>query len=74
MNECDLILALGSSFSNHTGITAKRPIIQLDFDRMQLGKFHPVSLPVWGEISLTAQYLTTALQGSTHTVDQRPEL
>jgi len=74
MNECDLILALGSSFSNHTGITEKRPIIQVDFDRMQLGKFHPVSLPVWGEISLTAQYLTTALQGSNHTVDQRPEL
>ena len=74
MNECDLMLALGSSFSNHTGITEKRPIIQVDFDRMQLGKFHPVSLPVWGEISLTAQYLTTALQGYNHTVDQRPEL
>jgi len=74
MNECDLILALGSSFSNHTGITEKRPIIQVDFDRMQLGKFHPVSLPVWGEIGLTAEYLAAALKGSDHTVDQRPEL
>ncbi|MDE0282447.1 MAG: thiamine pyrophosphate-binding protein, partial [Gammaproteobacteria bacterium] len=34
MNECDLIIALGTSFSNHTGITPKRPIIQVDFDRM----------------------------------------
>ncbi|MEK9786531.1 MAG: thiamine pyrophosphate-binding protein, partial [Gammaproteobacteria bacterium] len=32
MNECDLIIAFGSSFSNHTGITEKRPIIQVDFD------------------------------------------
>ena len=31
MNECDLILAMGSSFSNHTGITPKRPIIQVGF-------------------------------------------
>ena len=41
MNECDLIIALGASFSNHTGITPSRPIIQVDFDRMALGKFHP---------------------------------
>jgi len=51
MNEADLIIALGSSFSNHTGITPKKPIIQVDFERMQLGKFHPVTLPIWGEIS-----------------------
>ena len=31
MNECDLIIALGTSFSNHTGITPKRPIIQVGF-------------------------------------------
>ena len=74
MNECDLILALGSSFSNHTGITEKRPIIQVDFDRMQLGKFHPVTLPVWGEIGETAKRLASGLAGSSHTVDQRPEL
>ncbi len=50
MNECDLIIALGTSFSNHTGIAPYKPIIQVDFERMQLGKFHPVTLPVWGEI------------------------
>ena len=50
MNEADLIVALGSSFSNHTGIEASKPIIQVDFERMQLGRFHPVKLPVWGEI------------------------
>jgi len=74
MNECDLILALGASFSNHTGITEKRPIIQVDFDRMQLGKFHPVTIPVWGEIGVTAKRLASGLSSTSHTVDQRPEL
>jgi thiamine pyrophosphate-dependent acetolactate synthase large subunit-like protein/nitrite reductase/ring-hydroxylating ferredoxin subunit len=74
MNECDLILALGSSFSNHTGITPKRTIIQVDYDRMNLGKFHRVTLPVWGEIGLTAQRLKEALAGKTNTEDQRPEV
>ncbi len=74
MNECDVILTFGSSFSNHTGITPKRPIIQVDFDRMTLGKFHSVSIPVWGEIGVTAKLMTTELAGSTNSVNQRPEL
>jgi thiamine pyrophosphate-dependent acetolactate synthase large subunit-like protein/nitrite reductase/ring-hydroxylating ferredoxin subunit len=74
MNECDLILAFGASFSNHTGITQKRPIIQVDFDRMQLGKFHPVTLPVWGEIGVTARLLTAQYSDTGDTVNQRPEL
>ena len=71
MNECDLIIALGASFSNHTGITPKRPIIQVDFDRMALGKFHPVSLPVWGEIDTTMNLLLDALDDNVETEDQR---
>jgi len=74
MNECDLILALGSSFSNHTGITPKRPIIQVDFDRMHLGKFHAVTLPVWGEIGVTARRMKGLLNGAAKTVNQRPEI
>jgi pyruvate oxidase len=74
MNECDLILAFGSSFSNHTGITPKRPIIQVDFDRMTLGKFHSVTVPVWGEIGVTARLMVSGLGEVAHTVDQRPEL
>ncbi|MDH3452448.1 MAG: thiamine pyrophosphate-binding protein, partial [Gammaproteobacteria bacterium] len=74
MNECDLILAFGSSFSNHTGITPKRPIIQVDFDRMALGKFHSVAVPVWGEIGVTAKRLAREIDSVSHTVDQRPEI
>jgi thiamine pyrophosphate-dependent acetolactate synthase large subunit-like protein len=74
MNECDLIIAFGSSFSNHTGIEPGRPIIQVDFDRMALGKFHSVTVPVWGEIGVTARQLTARLSESLQTVDQRSEL
>ncbi len=74
MNESDLLLVFGASFSNHTGITAKKPIIQVDFDAMTLGKFHPVELPVLGEIGLTAEWLWRALPEDTGSVDQRPEL
>ncbi|MCA0899119.1 thiamine pyrophosphate-dependent enzyme [Microbulbifer agarilyticus] len=74
MNKCDLILAFGSSFSNHTGITPVKPIIQVDFDRMALGKFHKVTLPVWGDIGRTAQLVLGKLPDTPDTVDQRQEL
>ena len=74
MNESDLLLVFGASFSNHTGITAKKPIVQVDFDPMTLGKFHPVELPVLGEIGLTAEWLLQALPEASKSVDQQPEL
>ena len=74
MNECDLILVFGASFSNHTGITPKRPTIQVDFDRMTLGKFHGVTVPVWGEIGITAKRMVAEISSATNTVDQRMEL
>ena len=45
MNEADLLVVFGASFSDHTGITAKKDTIQVDFDRMALGKLHPVTIP-----------------------------
>ncbi len=74
MNEADCLLVLGASFSNHTGITPKKPTIQVDFDPMILGKFHAVDVPVWGEISVTVAALKRALAGSEHTEDQRPQI
>jgi thiamine pyrophosphate-dependent acetolactate synthase large subunit-like protein len=74
MNETDLLLVFGASFSNHTGISPKKPIIQVDFDAMTLGKFHAVDLPVLGEIGLTAEWLWRALPDDTGSVDQRTEL
>ena len=74
MNACDLMLVLGASFSNHTGITPKKPTIQVDFERMALGRFHTVDVPVWGEIGVTARALTERLGGAQTAVSQRAEV
>ena len=74
MNESDLLIVFGASFSNHTGITPKKPIIQIDFDPMALSKFHKVDCPLWGEISETLSLLTAQTSGKTVTVDQRSEI
>jgi len=57
MNESDLLLVIGSSFSNHTGITPKKPTIQIDFDPLALSKFHKIDVAVYGEISRTIKIL-----------------
>ena len=56
MNEADLLVVFGASFSNHTGITDYKPTIQIDYDAKTLiGRFHSVTVPVWGEIGATAR-------------------
>ena len=74
MNESDLIIAFGSSFSDHTGIERGKPIIQVDFDQMTLGKFHAVTVPVWGEIGITARLMREGLPKKLAAEDQRKEL
>ncbi len=64
MNESDLLAVFGASFSNHTGIAEYKDIIQVDFDKMALGKFHSVDVPVWGEVGVTAGELLDRLPGS----------
>ena len=61
MGRSDLLLVLGASFSNHTGISAKKPTIQVDFDRMALGRFHDIDVPLWGEIGRTVDMLAAHL-------------
>ena len=74
MNECDLVVAFGASFSNHTGIAAYKSIVQIDFDPMALGRFHPVDVPVLGHVGVTANLLADALSGLDPHVDQRVEV
>ncbi|MEO8082464.1 MAG: thiamine pyrophosphate-binding protein [Ardenticatenales bacterium] len=62
MGQSDVLIVLGASFSNHTGISTKKRLIQVDFDRMALGKFHPVDVPVWGEIGETLALLIEAVR------------
>ncbi|MEO1251815.1 MAG: thiamine pyrophosphate-dependent enzyme [Pseudomonadota bacterium] len=74
MNECDLIIAIGASFSHHTGIEPSKPIVQIDFDRMHLGKGHEVAIPIWGEIGETLRLLKNARSARTDGVDQTGEV
>ncbi|MEO1011702.1 MAG: thiamine pyrophosphate-dependent enzyme [Bacteroidota bacterium] len=74
MNESDLLIVFGASFSNHTGITPKKPIIQVDFDPLALSKFHKVEVAVWGEISRTLEIFSSELEGSINTDDQTREV
>ncbi len=74
MNEADLLIVFGASFSHHTGIDARKPTIQVDFDRMALGKFHGVDEAVWGDIGVTAALLRDGLPKDRACTDQRAEL
>ena len=71
MNEADLLLVLGASFSNHTGIYTGHPIIQVDFDQMQLGKFHAVDVPVWGEVGVVGRAAARRAAGAAATARTR---
>ena len=61
MNESDLIVAFGASFANHTGISPYKPIVQVDFDPMALGRFHPVAVGVLGHVGVVANAMAAAL-------------
>ena len=73
MNEADLLIALGASFSDHTGISPHVPTIQVDLDPVALGRVHPVDVPVLGDIARTCELLGAAV-GDTQTEDQAPQL
>ncbi|MCE7737448.1 MAG: Rieske 2Fe-2S domain-containing protein [Candidatus Heimdallarchaeota archaeon] len=66
MVKSDLLVVFGASFSNHTSINQKRTTIQVDFDRITLGKFHNVDLPIWSEIGLTLDHLISAVKKKTN--------
>lgn len=74
MNESDLLVVFGASFSDHTGIAPYKPIIQVDDDPAGLGRFHPVAVPVLGEAGVTAALMRSALRGGHAAADQRPDV
>ncbi len=75
MNESDVLLVIGASFSNHTGITPKKPTIQIDFDPMSLSKFHKVDVAVYGEISRTVGLISDKIElFSKNKIDQKREI
>jgi pyruvate oxidase len=75
MNESDLIVVFGASFANHTGIASYKPIVQVDAEPSALGRFHAVTVPVLGDIAVTARrLLADANAARVQTIDQRDDV
>ena len=62
MNESDLLVVVGASFSNHTGIAAYKPIVQIDDEPSAIGRFHAVTFPVLADTRLGVAALAAALR------------
>jgi pyruvate oxidase len=75
MNESDLLIVFGASFANHTGIASYKPIIQVDADPDAIGRFHPVTVPVLGDVGVTARRLLAEVDArAVQSVDQRADV
>ncbi len=62
MGTADLLIVFGASFSVHTGIADYVPAIQVDRDRMTLGKFRSVEVPLWGDVGVTLRHFMSAIR------------
>ena len=73
MNEADLLLVVGASFANHTGIAPYKPIVQVDDAPEAIGRFHGVDVGVLGDAAVTLRAITADL-GRPAATDQRPDV
>jgi thiamine pyrophosphate-dependent acetolactate synthase large subunit-like protein len=60
MNESDLVIAVGVSFSHHTGVADYKPIVQVDDTPSAIGRFHAVTAPVLGDAAVVLPQLLVA--------------
>ncbi|HYF28021.1 MAG TPA: thiamine pyrophosphate-dependent enzyme [Baekduia sp.] len=74
MNEADLLLVLGASFADHTGIYPGHPTIHVDHDRAALGRVHGVAVPVWGDVGEAVRTFAARLDPGHPTEDQRGDV
>ncbi|HEX5348006.1 MAG TPA: thiamine pyrophosphate-binding protein [Pseudonocardiaceae bacterium] len=73
MNESDLLIVIGASFSNHTGIAPYKPIVQIDDDHAAIGRFDAVTADVLGDAVITLTALIDTLD-EVKATDQRPDV
>lgn len=73
MNESDLLVVVGASFSNHTGIAPYKPIVQIDDTPTSIGRFDAVKASVLGDAAITVAALTSAVADADPD-DQRPDV
>ncbi|NUS49977.1 MAG: thiamine pyrophosphate-binding protein, partial [Nocardioidaceae bacterium] len=71
MNESDLVVAVGVSFSNHTGVADYKPIVQVDDSPEAVGRFHAVTAPVLGDAAVTLPALRDLVAPHTDDTQRR---
>jgi thiamine pyrophosphate-dependent acetolactate synthase large subunit-like protein/nitrite reductase/ring-hydroxylating ferredoxin subunit len=74
MNESDLLLVVGASFADHTGIAPCKPIIQVDDVPSAIGRFNAVAVGVLGDAAVTVRALLDGLGEEFTATDQRPDV
>ena len=73
MNESDLLIVIGASFANHTGIAPYKPIVQIDDNPTSIGRFDAVTASVLGDAAIVVGALTRAAEAADPD-DQRPDV
>jgi len=73
MNESDLLIVIGASFANHTGIAPYKPIVQIDDNPTSIGRFDAVTANVLGDAAIVVGALTRAVEAADPD-DQRPDV
>ncbi len=61
MNEADLLLVVGASFSNHTGIAPWQTIVQVDDTPTAIGRFDAVTADLLGDAAVVLPALSAAV-------------
>jgi thiamine pyrophosphate-dependent acetolactate synthase large subunit-like protein/nitrite reductase/ring-hydroxylating ferredoxin subunit len=75
MNEADLLLVVGASFANHTGIAPWQTIVQVDDTPTAIGRFDAVTADLLGDAALVLPALGAAVGDlGPAAEDQRPDV
>ncbi|WP_406830550.1 thiamine pyrophosphate-binding protein [Pedococcus sp. KACC 23699] len=64
MNEADLLVVVGASFSNHTGIAPWQRIVQIDDTPRAIGRFDAVTSEVLGDAAAVLPALADAVRAA----------
>ena len=73
MNESDLLIVVGASFANHTGIATYKSIVQIDDVPAAIGRFNAVDVSVLGDAALSIKAIAESL-GTVASTDQRADV
>lgn len=73
MNEADLLVVVGASFANHTGIATYKPIVQIDDNPSIVGRWSAVRVGLLGDAQAAIRAVADSL-GEVAAVDQRSDV